>query len=596
MQDSRLEDNFFYFVNKITKDNNIISLNSISNLLLKFIYALKESIENSEEKEITWEHPSIKIEYPIETSNNGNEYIFIKEKNNENFIEKAIKKNYLLIFKTITKDIQIVSEKNSYSKKIPDHILDKIKKLPEEEQMKEIDNFLLIEQLVISPLDNKPPLVITFQPMINTKNTKFFTVLVNLDCKGYKPSRWSEKSKSEFWESLINYISKISNSNFDIHQENFFPTPKPLPIEKKNKLIKTSLHSELQKFGKKPKSNQSSIFDLLDPIDDETKKDIIKYQIEVIGIDNTHAQNQALFAIQKILSESGYKGNEEGKKLSNEENSFKFTGFLPSVKFTPHQYLEAYGVSKRKTPRGKLEYNSNERIEAFKVLRELSEKRYLFFYEKKYWKDGKELFDVVKTVRPIFNIIEGYESLNLEERNALKQKDESLDEKLKFIVIEPCPILVDQINSYFVLKPANCYQEIRLLVGKTSKYVPLFIDYLRAEVTKREISAKGKDINWKIDINYETLAYKLRMDKLIKDYKTKKIKEELSKCYKIAQDLGYLSEYETIVSESNNTTIEKLTLNPDKFKRVKEIDEEIIKIESTLDNNLKNKILINQAN
>ena len=324
---------------------------------------------------------------------------------------------------------------------------------------------------------------------------------------------------------------------------------------------------------------KKSFFDLLEPIDDETKNEIIKYQIDVIGIDNTQAQNQALFSIQKLLSEKDYKST-DNKKLSNEDNSFKFNGYLPAIKFTPNEYLEAYGVNKRKTSRGKEEYNANERVEAFKALTELSNKRYLFFYEKKYWKDGKEFYDVIKTVRPILNIVEGYESLSLEERDNLKNKNDILSEKLKFIVVEPCPLLVEQINSYFVLKPANCYQEIRLLVGKTIKYVPLFIDYLRTEVTKREISAKGNEINWSIEISSENLAYKLRMDKLIKEYKSKRIREYFLKCYEIAKELEYIKSYETI--KKDDKEIEIFVLNPYKFRKVNQIDQELRKIEANL--------------
>jgi hypothetical protein len=335
----------------------------------------------------------------------------------------------------------------------------------------------------------------------------------------------------------------------------------------------------LQKFGSTPKK-QGSLFELLPkPLDEEVNKDIFEYQIEVIGIDDTKSQNQALFAIQKLLNDTGYKGNTDGKTLKGEDNSFKFMGYLPMIKFTPAQYLEAYGTGKRETARGRLEFNANERTEALKALRELSTKKYLFYYKRKYWKDGKEVYDLITTVRSLFNVVEGYESLDKAEVDLIQNnKRDSVDEKLGFIVIEPCPLLIDQIDTYFVLKPANYYQEIKLLVGRASRHATLFIDYLITEVTKKEISAKGNEISWNIELNYKTLAYKLRMNKYLETNQTKRVRKELEKCYDIAQKLGYLLEYKTI--DGKTKELEQLVLNPEKFRRIKEIDEEIKMIDS----------------
>ncbi len=98
--------------------------------------------------------------------------------------------------------------------------------------------------------------------------------------------------------------------------------------------IKASLHTELRKFEEKPIPAQTSIFDILDS---GTKEKAIEHKMEVIGIDNTHAQNQALFAIQKLLDKTNYQGNIPGS-YERGENIFKFTGYLPMLKFTPDGY------------------------------------------------------------------------------------------------------------------------------------------------------------------------------------------------------------------------------------------------------------------
>lgn len=583
MFENSIVGNYHQIIENFKKNEPEINLNSLYKLLSNFVISLKNSIENPDEKNISWDYPFIQLEYPIEIDANGSEIIFLKEK--EYLVEKALEKDYIEIFRTITKDITLTHEKSKIRHQLPDSILEKVKKASPKQQSEIITQYLNIEPIIISPISDKPSLFINFYPVVIDKenNKKFYPVIIGLKCDKFKPGRWKEDTKEKFWRDILKLVSdgesKI-NLTFDFGNEiENIPLPEPdVKVPNKNKLIKTSLHTELQKFGKKPKHKDNSIFDMVPaPIDEDTKKDIINYQINVVGIDNTHSQNMALFALQKLLHDTNYKGNFEGKTLYKDENSFKFTGYLPFMKFTPAQYLDAYGVNKRQTARGKSEYNSNERAEAFKALRELSDKKYLFYYERKYWKDGKEVLDIIKTVRPLFSIVEGYEAIDISERDEVLS--EQADEKLKFIVTEPCPMLVDQIDSYFVLKPANCYQEIRLLVGKTSRHVTLFIDYLRAEVTKREINMRSKaEIDWVIDINYENLAYKLRMESFINTKQVKRIKQTLEKCYKIASQLGYLLDYKTITGQ--NKEVERLILNPDKFKRVKEIDEEIRMIES----------------
>ncbi|MFN4150939.1 MAG: hypothetical protein ACK4IX_08335, partial [Candidatus Sericytochromatia bacterium] len=556
--------------------------NLFVNLIITCINPLIKNLENSEGKHL-WENAFLKLEFLLQNDENGDENLSISEKN---IAEKLFEKAYLSIFKELTQGVSIVKTKDTISHEIPEHINKKLNKLSELEQSQEMYKLFNPEIIVIKPIEEKPAVLVKFEPLnIDLEaNTKKYEVIVKLDIGNSKPYSWKKEAKDNYWTRIKDHV--LQNKQLDIFSTFQAPEIKPEKItlntfDKNTQLIKTSLHTELQKFGKKPKKYSSSVMDLLSPpIEDEVSLDISQYRIEVIGIDNTKSQNQALFAIQKLLHSTNYKGNTEGKNLDKDDNSFKFMGYLPIIQFTPSEYLEAYGVSKKQTSRGKFEFNSNERSEALKALRELSEKKYLFHYTRKYWKDGKEKYDLVTTVRSLFNLSEKYESLEKSEVESINitKNLAKLEEKLGFIVLEPCPLLVDQIDNYFVLKPANYYQEIKLLVGKTSKNVPLFIDFLITEQTKKEIAAKGKEINWTIEMNYETLAYKLRMEKLVETQQVKRIKTELNKCYEVAKKLGYLIEYNPTTSSEQN--LERLILNPEKFKRVKEVNEEIKKIES----------------
>jgi hypothetical protein len=376
-------------------------------------------------------------------------------------------------------------------------------------------------------------------------------------------------------------VLQLNKDTYSFFKERY-KTPAPPEI------VKASLHTEIQKFGKKKKVNQLDLFDAVSSTDKELAT---THNIEVAGVDISKAQNKALFAIQTLLSKTSFEGNVNGKEVRKSESGFKFSGYLPQVRVSISEYLEAFGVGKRTTARDKQEYNSNERAEALKALRDLHDNRYLFFYEKKYWVDtgkGKpeERFDVVKTVRPLITITEGYQELTRPEKDSLMDGATTgtilgsgvipVDQKLTHIQIEPAPILIDQVDKYFVLKPADCYQEIKLLVGNASRYVYRFIDYLFVEVAKRESSARqvkdGKNTHWKIEINYKELARTLRMDSWIENRKWKQIRGSLDKAYDIATQLGYLKKHETVQGVTREKEV--FTLNPDKFKRARELDSE----------------------
>lgn len=438
-----------------------------------------------------------------------------------------------------------------------------------------------------------------------------YPVNVGLEIKGCKPARWTEKDKEEFWSFLLEGIAGIIEEEAKAEPQKETPlnieeTPQPQAFEYQRNisvrltpsvettvlpqptvkpyspepvlLVKASLHTEKQKFGKKQGSAQRSLFEFLDL---ETRNKAVEYGIQdVIGIDLTQAQGQALFAIQRLLQETDYRGNLPSEYLDG-NNRWKFRGELPVLKFSPAQYLEAFGVTKYETARGKHEFSGEERKDALRALIDLVKKQHIFVYKRVYWekdKKGKdqERVDRIETIDTLIKIMQGWEALTKQEDRILDsgKATQGTDDKLKVIAISPCPILVDQVDRYFVPKPATCYQEIKLLVGYTSKYVYRFVDFLLTEVAQREITSKGKgNRNWIIERSPEALAYTLRMDAWIKNKQWKQIRGSLKKCYETAQSLGYLTGYEVDIA-GKTTTLDRLILNPEKFRRMREIEEE----------------------
>ena len=96
-------------------------------------------------------------------------------------------------------------------------------------------------------------------------------------------------------------------------------------VKSENQVIKSSLHLENQKFGRKPLLSEEQL-ELFSNICTESK-------IEVIGLDLQPSHYHALAAIQKLLTATNYRGNLEGSYLSRETNTFKFEGVIPRIKF-----------------------------------------------------------------------------------------------------------------------------------------------------------------------------------------------------------------------------------------------------------------------
>ncbi|MFN8578220.1 MAG: hypothetical protein U0354_15390 [Candidatus Sericytochromatia bacterium] len=581
----------------INKENNLTSEDFYESTILiiyKTITSLKNYLDNTKNYS-NWGKTYLEIQIPINLEGKNN--IFnIKEndiQNNDSKITEISEKivnqffnnKYLFALRLLSHDqINLIT----HNKKLllPTPFVSAIKTISLFDKKKRSQKSIMkdlvkseVFQINISK-DEKENITffIDFNSFNIDKNFKnfYFSIYTGLDFTGLKVDDLTKESKEQIWQDLFNKINKMSDKNLEKELIKL-PDFEFNPIDKKTNLVRVSLHTENLKFGKKPDSSNNIVEN------EDNKELLIEHQIEAVGIDNTQAQNQALFAIQKLLHETNYKGNlEESGDI--ESPYFRFKGYMPAMKFTPAQYLDAYGVPKYETSRGKIEYSGEARKQAMDSLKEIALKMHLLIYKKISWvKNDKgkyeEKIDRIETITPLVRITQGWQNLSRKEDSMLdiNETNNSIDEKLKFISLEPCPTLVDQIDSYFVLKPANYYQEIKLIETHASKYVYLFIDYLLAEIAKRDIATRNKKtsnkINWIIRQDYEALAYTLRMNSYIKNKKIKDIKKALDKCFDVAKKLRYITEYK-LISNENSNEIYEIILNPDKFKRVKEIEAE----------------------
>lgn len=354
--------------------------------------------------------------------------------------------------------------------------------------------------------------------------------------------------------------------------------------------IKTSLHYEKQKF-KNEKDKNITLEDIIEKVANfgEQKKLLYKreeHRIEAIGIDITDMENKAMNAILTLFSRTNYKGNRKGVNVKGQ--IFNYNGYLPEIEFYPNEYLEVFGVKKYKTGRGKMEYSAEGRRQAFDSLVSLAMKQFFIHYIRTYWINDKSnkperRHDVIREISPLINIREGWEYLTDKELNKTmsNHEDSVSDKKRTKIAVRPAPILIDQIETYFIIKPANYIQEINMkamkMKTKISKFTYRFIDLLFVEVTQN-LMKKGNSFEWIFERNYKTLATNLRMDNYIKLRKWKLIRETITASYEIAKNLGYINSYE-LDTNGKTKELDKLYLNPDKFYKMKEIEEELKKLD-----------------
>jgi hypothetical protein len=317
----------------------------------------------------------------------------------------------------------------------------------------------------------------------------------------------------------------------------------------RQQLVKAAIHLETQKFARKPSPDVEKWMEKLKLRD-----------ASELGVDLTLAQSKAVFAIQKLLTESDYAGNLKPQKMDG-ENRFQFWGEAPRIKFSPAQYLEAYGVPKTSGKRGWPEFNRREREEALRALSSLENIQVNFGYRRQDGKGGD--VQMVAARSPLIQIMWGLRLSAEDEKRMLADQMEDGEVDVRTTIgIFPCPVFVDQVETYFVMKPSNLHEEIRRLAGgkRHDKCLNLFMEWLclTAELQRRHRSG------WTVRIGERAMASKLRLDSYIRARQWARIRKVLEECLSAAQTLDYLLGYRITDGVSKSRVVE-LELNPEKY-------------------------------
>ena len=312
-----------------------------------------------------------------------------------------------------------------------------------------------------------------------------------------------------------------------------------------------SMYAELQKFQirDREKAWQLTL--------GETEEDLLETdgKVQAYGLDLTVSEDRALHAVQILLDQTGYQGNISGETVSS--NAFKWEGLIPRLFLTYGEYLEAYGLARGS--RGQL-YEGRQAQEAIEALRSLAETRRIC-YERRRWigkgKARKQVTDIIRVTRPLISIMEGFEGLDENEAAQVIAGQDLPEKKSTRLVIEVSPLLVDQIDTFYLLKPKALHTEIKELLGgkRISRAVSLFIEWLLTKNTRT------------VKISKSRLAERLRMDYLIEQRHQERLEARLQEAFHTAKDLEYL-----LAFREEPTGLLIFELNPARCRRIEGSD------------------------
>lgn len=299
------------------------------------------------------------------------------------------------------------------------------------------------------------------------------------------------------------------------------------------RLYKASMHTELQKFG------STDRLSLLDPQPEEEP-------VQITGLKLTDSQDKALTAIQILLDRTDHEGNRPGRPALLDG----YSGYqVPRLAVTFSDYFEAYGLAPATSGW------TRAHQDALEALHDLAEERWRIVYKRRTSEGGKVRWQVIAPERPVSMITlwRAYKDLETEEVERLERGDKLPDGRAIGLVIDCNPVLIDQIETFYALKPEGLREEIQALYpGKRiSRTIKLFMDWLLT-LNLSEIT-----------ISEDVLLQKLWLeDSFYKHRNKSRIRKRIKQACEAAQKLGYLLDW-----QKNRKGQYVFKLNPERCKR-----------------------------
>lgn len=308
-----------------------------------------------------------------------------------------------------------------------------------------------------------------------------------------------------------------------------------LTIEPAGGLYRAGMYAELQKFGKSQREQLQLWEGHQGP----------PAEVETIGLDLSISQERALSAIQILADRTGYKGNLPPRRGHSAPYQRDYD--RPVLAFTPAEYLEAYGLQRGP----KNTFSSGRRAEAMQALESLSESWTICYKRRKVVK-GKELFDVIRHSGPLLELTKGWRDLEQQEAEAVEH-GAHLPERMAGIIVTLSPLLVDELKTFWLLKPIELHNEILQFRGsRAPRAISLFIQWLLTLDLPQ------------VTIDKETLIDRLRLADLYHKQRQKtRVQKQLQEALETAKELHYLLAY-----TQEPQGLIRLTLNPERCTRI----------------------------
>jgi hypothetical protein len=289
------------------------------------------------------------------------------------------------------------------------------------------------------------------------------------------------------------------------------------------KFVKHSKHLLTSKTSsdryKQEKAGEVSLFDTLPT---EQKGELTEAKVTFVGVSLQPSEDRLLVAIQRLLSETGYKGNAIPKKERYNEGGRRES--YPVLEVTPHSLFSAYVARE--------DYSGKEQQNAINALVSLVDKKFYWSYSRKE-QDGS-----TSQVKHLGSLITDYREVARED-----------GKKLLELIVNP--VLIDQIDTHYVLYPEDIANRTALhCPGKVIAAVNRLRDYLAIQVHYHK-----KKERLEVKIGYERLLYMLELDIYIKKYrKPKRAEEYLLRAINTCKSAGAILSYEVKPGKTGELT------------------------------------------
>lgn len=366
---------------------------------------------------------------------------------------------------------------------------------------------------------------------------------------------WLEKNKkcTSIEESIkeLNFLKYITENRKQIIQW--------LETESKNNTFKKSGHLIDQQL-KYLKSTEDSL-NLFSLIENRELKNSLVHNKEVqektiqVGIHLTAAQDRLVNALCRLLHEKSQIFNPDQSNYYTGNCPYMITDYgkkeekIPSLILEPHELYQAYLE--------KVDFSGKEISNIEDILEKAQNTRHLIIYE---WrsknKAGKVVVDRIEQYQPLFMVDRIFPGMNEEEADLVAKGDLELRRKKGKFLIKFNPLFIHQIESKYVLYPKDIHQRMTLAAGGDPRKITPAMISLR-DFCLRALSNRQK----KIELNYDTLPYLLKLENYVKSGRKKEIFKKITDSFQVCKDIGLIDRWEKKPG-TNNQTKYVIYLNP----------------------------------